>query len=1144
MPDHYGSIAIDADKPVLPSTKQNKPVSRKPAPLQKKKSRKPLFWALIIFFFVTSYFLAGIYLAPLAIKRYLPQYVKNKTGLTLTIKGVQLNPTNFHLTLNRVEADLPESSAPKALLQVKSLFIDFDLTSLIRNTFVCDKLTIKDLQLNLIRYKNKSYNIPALSHLSDAQKQGEIINFAQLPFLFSLNNINIAESRILFEDQVTEKTHTVEQLQFAIPTLSNFSFQSKNYIPAHFSAIINGSQVQLSGKTVQLAENQGFQTQLSCSIESLDLVPYFSYLPTTFPLTLSKGKADTTLQISFAPSKKVGNRLHLDINLTATDIELQEKNDAFRISVPAMKMDAVYAPISRHLHLTNSIAKKPHLTGDKEQVSAVIQKLFSRLQKKDTGRNKIDIDLLMIDQGRLTLLDAEGKNSDNSQWDSLELTIKDYSSTHTSGSIYLSGTQLEDKGSFSWQGKFTDSDKAQGKLLLNDFPAAMLFKLLPSAPQEETTGTATFSGDLVLIPHRKESVAYILNNGMLHLQDLILTNEKNIWLKADSVRFTRLGRIDSRYTLGNIFLKGSSLNLNTSELPPLFSQLFTNTNGPQIQGIDFSGILNLQTDTTQKKPLEISTIHFQVNNLDKPVSTDNFAFTGHLAGDGIIKAQGSLRFAPTQMKANTAFSDVDTNLLTPLFPSWPLLYNSKATLHGKGIYRFPDASFQGNLRLTDSLLQNAPEKPLLTWNLAELSNISCRFSPFSLQAETLLLQAPEVQWHREPISLFQDVQKGIHTLFQNTSDKNTLFPVAIKKITFQNGSVNMLDKRLSPPWQTTVDKLEGRINNLDTSGNGLSSFTITGITEDSPVTLSGAVALFHSDLDARVRLKLTDFPLDSFSEQLKSTPVNPESAVFDLRLDITENKKQHISKGEMTIKNMAPASSTSDTALALAFLKNSSGSFPLNVQINDSSQSLFEESVASFKTTVIKSSYAPLLLDSTFKDLQDNNIILFQPGTNKISEPGKEILIRYAELLKQHPELGLWITGMADNKTDRAVLQKNLETLEQQRIEKENTARLAEYRKKQEKTSPSQPSKTLQEEDMTKEDLAGYTALLPKPVQVKKESLINLARERSLIVYDFCIHSLGVAVDRVIIEKKEKITESAPSTGVQLTIKAMATTIE
>ncbi len=1146
MPDRYGSIAINADKPVLPSKKQNKPVPGTPDSPKKKKKKNStaFFYTLIVFFFVTSYFLAGIYLAPLAIKKYLPQYVKTKAGLTLTIKDVQLNPINFQIILKQVEADLRESSASSKLLQVKYLFIDFDLTALIRNTFVCDKLIIKGLQLNLTRYKDKSYNIPALSHLSNAQEQGEIINFAQLPFLFSLNNIDITESRIFFKDQIADKTHTIENLQLAVPTLSNFSFHSEKYILPHFSAIINGSQVRLSGKTEQLARDQGSQTHLSCSIESMDLVPYFSYLPTTFPLTLSKGKADTRLQISFAPNKTEGSRLSIDINLTATDIELQEKNDAFRISVPAIKIDAVYAPISKHLLLKNSIAKQPHLTGDKKKLNAVIQKLFSRLQKKDTGRNKIDIDLLLIDQGRVTLLDAEGNKSRNSQWDSLELTIKDYSSTQTSGTIHLSGKQSEDKGSFSWQGKFKESYKTQGKLLLNDFPAAMLFKLLPSTSNDKTKGIATFSGDLVLTPQQNESVAYAFDNGMLQIHDLILANGKKTWLKADSVRLTRLGRVDGRFNLGNIFLKGSNLDLNTSELPPLFCQLFTNKNSPQIKGIDFSGTLNLKTDKNPKKPLELSNIRFQVNNLDKPPSADNFAFTGYLAGNGIIKTQGILHFTPTRMQADIAFSDINTNLLAPLFSTWPLLRNSQATLHGKGIYRFPNSSFQGNLRLTDSLLQSIQTQPLLTWNLAELSNITCRFSPFSLQAETLLLKAPEIQWQRESISPCQHIQKGMQSLFQNISEKNTLFPVTIKKINFHNGSIHILDKRLSPPWQTTVDKLAGRINNLDTRGNGLSSFTITGIAEDSPVTLSGTVAFFRSNLDARVRLKLTDFPLDSFSEQLKSTHVNPESAVFDLRLDITENRKQNISQGDMIIKNLTPASSTSDTALALAFLKDANGSFPLNVQLNDSSQSLFKESVANFKTTVIKSTYAPLLLDRKFIDLQDNNIISFQPGTNKISATGKEILSRYAELLKQHPELSLWVTGMADNKTDRAVLQKILEALEQQKVDKENLARLADYRKNQQKSSPPQPDKTLQEEDITKEDLAGYTALLPEAVQVKKAALITLAKERSLIVYDFCIHSLGVAVDRVIIGKKEKITENAPATGIQLSIKTMATDLE
>ena len=44
MPDRYGSIAINADKPVLPSKKQNKPVPGTPdSPKKKKKKNSTAF---------------------------------------------------------------------------------------------------------------------------------------------------------------------------------------------------------------------------------------------------------------------------------------------------------------------------------------------------------------------------------------------------------------------------------------------------------------------------------------------------------------------------------------------------------------------------------------------------------------------------------------------------------------------------------------------------------------------------------------------------------------------------------------------------------------------------------------------------------------------------------------------------------------------------------------------------------------------------------------------------------------------------------------------------------------------------------------------------------------------------------------------
>lgn len=1136
MSDRYGSITIGGDKPEQPSKKQRKPLPKRLAPSPKKKvqSKRPLWFALIAFFCIASYFLAGIYLAPMAIQKYLPRYIQNKTGLTLKIGRSQLNPVNFQLTLEQIVADLPKSPAKDPLLKIESLFIDLDLTALVRNTFACDKLTIENLRLTLIRHKDKSYNIPVLSNFSTTQQQGEIINFAKLPFLFSLNNIAINESRILFTDEITEKSHNIEKLQLAIPTLSNFSFQSKNYITPHFSAIINGSPIQLSGEAVQLAEEQGFQTKLSCSIQSLDLVPYFSYLPSSFPMVLSKGRADSTLQIAFAPNKKQGERLSIDIQMTAADLELKGKNNVLQITVPAMKMDAALRPINKQLHIKNIITIKTHLLGNTEQLNAAFQNLFSSLHKGADNGSSITIDQLLADQGQLTL-------DGDSKWHSLQLSIKDFHSSQGSGNIQLSGEQTGGKGSFSWQGKFAKPGKVQGKLLLNAFPAEMLFnRLLPdSSADQDIQGSATFSGDLSFLATEKPQPLLSIDNGILQFQKLKLNHKKDTWLTSDSVRLTRLSRTDGRYNLGNIFLKDATLRLKTAKLPPLFKQLFTEANRPQIQGIDFSGEIQLRGDTGQDKMLQISGVQFQLNKLEKTSPVENFAFTGNLGTEGILKAKGIFNLAPLQLQANLAFSDVDSSLLSPFFSKWPLLQNSTATLHGKGSYRFPTPSFHGDLRLSDTLLQKTSKTPLLRWDLAELKNLSCSFSPFSLQADTLVLDKAALHWQRDKSSPFHDLHQGLHGIFQKNSKKNMLFPVVIKKTSITNASLTMVDKRVTPAWESTVAKLEGYINNFNTTEKGLSSFTINGMMEGSAITLSGAITLLQKEADGRARLKLTNFPLAALHNQLRQLPIKTDSAKLDLDMNMTESQSQFSSKNELLLKNLFPLSTPSDTALALAFLQNPSGSVPLTVQIENSDRSLLQESVASFQTTVIKASYAPLLLDRSFKDLQDKDLVPFQPGTSTISSTGREILSRYAALLEQHPGLSLSLTGMADGKTDRAILQKTLEALEQQRVDKENSIGLAEYRKKQQALLAPKPSKTLQEEDIAKKDLAGYIPLLTNPVHVSDKALLDLARERNLIVYNFCIHNLGIAPER-LVAKKEKITGDTPSNGVRIAIKAIA----
>ncbi len=140
---------------------------------------------------------------------------------------------------------------------------------------------------------------------------------------------------------------------------------------------------------------------------------------------------------------------------------------------------------------------------------------------------------------------------------------------------------------------------------------------------------------------------------------------------------------------------------------------------------------------------------------------------------------------------------------------------------------------------------------------------------------------------------------------------------------------------------------------------------------------------------------------------------------------------------------------------------------------------------------MIKASYAPLLLDREFKDLQDNNFVSFQPGTNTITAAGKELLIRYSELLATHPGLALSITGLADAKKDRNELAK--------------------------------------------------TVPPAKPLIIRDDALLTLAKERSLITYDFCVHSLGIVPSRLSINDSPLIRKDSPAHGSSLDIKALVT---
>ncbi len=1143
MSNRYGSIAIPPN--AFPKISKN---SRKPSLPRLRKNRRPkksgskaVFFVIAIILCLVSYFMLGTFLVPKAINRYLPAFIEEKTGLSTSMEEIRFNPFTFQVQLNKLQAVHPDSTEKQPLLEIESLFVDLDLTALIRNTLVCDKLTIQSLHLNIIRHRDNTYNFPALSRFTTQQEGGEIIAFSKLPFLFSLNNIKIENSSGLFTDRTTGTTHDIKQVRIAIPTLSNFSFQSKNYITPHFSAIIDGSPVELSGQAIQLAGNQGFQTKLSCSIQSLELAPYFSYLPATFPASLTRGQADLDLQITFLPNRKHGERLRIDIKIGASNLELKGKDGTLHLEIPAMKVDAVLNPMGKQLQVSSIIAKRPHLTWTQAQFNTILHDVPLSFHREKKFPLNIHIEQVLSDKGSLTLLDeTKGeKERVSTAWHNIQLSISNLRSDAASAIVNISGEGSVRDSSFSWQSRFSDTGRLEGKILLDKLPASTLFKYLSPGADTRIQGIATFSADIHSPVNTATATSYSISNGIAEVQGFGITHKNDTWLQAESIRFTRLSRANGRYKLGNIFLHGAELTINPTALPPFFTQLFLADSRPLVRGIDYSGKIHLRESEKGKQLLTLSAVSFQANNLEQTAHSKNFAFSAQPGTEGEIKAQGTLALSPVRVQADMAFSDVHSKVLTLFTDRYPFLKTSSSMLHGKGTFRYPKATFQGDLRLTSTSLQSPGNTPLIQWDRADIQNALLNFSPFSMEAETLSLDAPVFEWIRDTRPPLKQLRSGIQTLLQNRQSAPPVLPVTIQKIRIQRGKLHITDKRINPAKKIQLDGINGYISQFSTMATAKSSFTLDAFLEGAPLRISGGTSLSNKEVCTHTQLTLTGFPLASLSGELGALPIKTKGATLDLHGNITEEQGAYSSTSSLLIHNLQAASSLqSDTATTLAFMKDSAGNLSMDIQLTDSGRALLPEAVTIFQKNTIKASYAPLLLDEQFKDLQNRNTILFPPGSEEIIPGNSAILGRYAELLTKHPGLGLGITGMT-NTIDHDVILARLKNLEQERIDKENAIRFATFQEEEKAAWTESPGETLQEEDISSAELSGFKKLSPEAVEVPKNMLLTLANARGRLIFDTCIHEFAIPQNRMRLKTQDPDTNNAansPINGVRITI--------
>jgi len=229
--DRFGSIPIRESKPTN---------SFSPGPHLPRRPKPSFLWTCLkrtVGLFLVLGLLLGIgspLLIPYLATTLLPQHLASALNRPVTIARAEFNPLTCTLTLRHLIVG-PKLSKPDdpvdPLLSAGSISISFAPQRLLDREFACN-LGAEHFFLHLVRQKDGGYNL--------GQTLDELLPGLPpvLPLPFSWNTITASNSRLVFDDEQTGKTHLAEEISLAI--------SPGQTSPLGLQATINGVPVNLS----------------------------------------------------------------------------------------------------------------------------------------------------------------------------------------------------------------------------------------------------------------------------------------------------------------------------------------------------------------------------------------------------------------------------------------------------------------------------------------------------------------------------------------------------------------------------------------------------------------------------------------------------------------------------------------------------------------------------------------------------------------------------------------------------------------------------------------------------------------------------------------------------------------------------------
>ncbi len=235
--------------------------------------------------------IVGYFAIPKVVRWGLETVASRELGRAVRVESIDANPFTLRVTMRGLVVDgATGESVP--LLAVREVTANASAASIFYRAPVLDSLTIDGLTANVVRLETQRFNFSDILERLQAKPKPD-----DAPQRFSLNNIQVTDSTIHFDDRPVAARHVVSAIALGIPFLSNLPTDIEIQVQPALSARIDDTPLEIKGETRPFAET--LESSVNLKLAGLDIPRYLAYSPVQLDFAIPRGALTTDLRIAF-----------------------------------------------------------------------------------------------------------------------------------------------------------------------------------------------------------------------------------------------------------------------------------------------------------------------------------------------------------------------------------------------------------------------------------------------------------------------------------------------------------------------------------------------------------------------------------------------------------------------------------------------------------------------------------------------------------------------------------------------------------------------------------------------------------------------------------------------------------------------------